>query len=77
MTKRRVTFTYDGDTFVGSYVTTSYAGIKSVAVQLEGRTQSARVGELDDVRVARSLLGQLVRERFASTAANPASSRSH
>jgi hypothetical protein len=71
MFKRQVTYTYDGDTFVGSYLTTSFAGVQSVAVQLADKTISARIGDLSEEKVARILLGELVRERFDGDAIRP------
>lgn len=68
MFKRQVTYTFDGDTYVGSYQTTSFAGVQSVAVQLADKTISARTGKLSEEAVARTLLGELVRERIAEDA---------
>ena len=67
MYKREVTYLHDGDTFVGRYHVTDLGKVHSVSVQFEGSSISARVSGLREEIVARTLLGELVREKFAET----------
>ena len=67
MYKREVTYLHDGDTFVGRYHVTDLGQVHSVSVQFEGSSISARVSGLREEMVARTLLGELVREKFAET----------
>ena len=68
MFKREVTYIHDGDTFVGQYRVADHGSVHSVSVQFEGASISARVGGLKEETVARTLLGELVREKFAEEA---------
>jgi hypothetical protein len=64
MNGRMISYTHDGDTFVGRYRVSHGRGSPSVSVEYERAIVSASVGAEPEERVARSLLAQLVREKL-------------
>ncbi len=65
MYKREISYTLDGDTFVGRYRVSEHEHIRSVSVQFEQQALSARLGDLPEEMLARMLLGELVRAKVA------------
>ena len=66
MYKRDISYTLDGDTFVGRYRVSEHDNVPAVSVQFERYALSARLGDAPEESLARSLLGELVRAKVAS-----------
>ena len=66
MYKREISYTLDGDTFVGRYRVSEHDHVASVSVQFERHSLSARLTGVPEEFLARSLLGELVRAKVAS-----------
>jgi hypothetical protein len=67
MKGRRISYTLDGDTFVGLYQVDQRGGAPQISVEFERATASASVGSQPEEQVARALLGQLVRDKVVPT----------
>lgn len=66
MYKREISYTLDGDTFVGRYRVSDHEHVPSVSVQFERQALAARLGSAAEEAVARRLLGELVRAKVAA-----------
>jgi hypothetical protein len=64
MSSQNVTCTYDGDTFVGRYGVSGQGEAAEIKVTYRGRALATRVGDLRPEFLARTLLGELVREQI-------------
>ncbi len=62
MTPGRLTYVYDGDTFLGSFDVRQQGPTTIVDVRYKEAIASASAGGLDPEIVARVLLGELVRD---------------
>lgn len=65
MFKREISYVMDGDTFVGRYRLSELGQVPSISVQFEQQALSARLGDMPEEALARTLLGQLVRAKVA------------
>ena len=63
MRKQKVMCQYDGDSYVGIFSVNGEGDAEAISVQYNGMTVSARLGSLRPEFVAKTLLGELVRER--------------
>ena len=68
MSKRDISYTLDGDTFVGRYRVSEHEHVPSVSVQFERQALSARLDNIAEEALARRLLGELVRAKVAAEA---------
>jgi hypothetical protein len=72
MFKREISYMLDGDTFVGRYRVTEHDRVMAVSVQFEQNALAARLGNVPEELVARTLLGELVRAKVAGERFSPA-----
>ena len=66
MYKRDISYTFDGDTFVGRYRVSEHERVASVSVQFERQALAARLDSAPEEVLARRLLGELVRAKVAA-----------
>lgn len=66
MYKREISYTLDGDTFVGRYRVSEHDHVPSVSVQFERQALSARLSDMQEEVLARTLLAELVRAKVAA-----------
>ena len=71
MDRRQISYTHDGDTFVGRYRVTEHDRVASVWVQFEQHALAAKLGAYPEELVARWLLAELVRAKVAGETASP------
>jgi hypothetical protein len=76
MAGRNITYTFDGDTFVGRYRIDEQERGSSLLVEFEQATASTKIGSQPEQQLARALLGRLVREKLAARQQGEASSAS-
>lgn len=71
MYKREISYTLDGDTFLGRYRVSEHERVPSVSVQFERHALAARLDTASEEVIARRLLGELVRAKVAGEGAGP------
>ncbi|MCW6510057.1 hypothetical protein [Lichenifustis flavocetrariae] len=64
MNSQEISCTVDGRIFTGTFEVVGHGEVGAVSVQLDGDAISARTGSIPPEIVARTLLGELVREKL-------------